>query len=297
MEIGISVGVTGIPALRPGGAPWTPAALFAGGEAGTWPGGFDPAGGRVFNSNTGQAAASVGQGLGLYLDRSQGVDLGPELIANGGFDADLSGWTVNGSLWSWVAGRAFLNNSNSAGDSLQQAVLPPGWFRLALDVEILANMIRANLVLVTPNTVDFSGSGLRAAYAKNDSGVVRLLAILRHGGATTAYIDNVSVRSVPGNHAVQAAVGSRPTLMQAGGGLYYLYSDGGDSLNVTLPTGTYTRAWVTHDGDVTIEAGVSISAPENVLRAATIADVLYIDRALTGDEAAKLSAHWEGLAA
>ena len=36
---------------------------------------------------------------------------GPELVTNGGFDSDLSGWTVSAGEWEWQEGRAHLNTT------------------------------------------------------------------------------------------------------------------------------------------------------------------------------------------
>lgn len=77
--------------------------------------------------------------------------------------------------------------------------------------------------------------------------------------------------------------------------VWYLSDDGGDSLNATLPAGTYTRAYVTSTGAVTIDTGVVISGSEDTLRTAAQADVLYINRALTAGETAALTAFWGGL--
>lgn len=66
-----------------------------------------------------------------------------------------------------------------------------------------------------------------------------------------------------------------------------------DTLNLTLPAGTYTRAWVTPAGDVTIQTGQVLSGTENVLLARETADVFYINRDLTAGEQAQLTAYWQ----
>jgi len=66
-----------------------------------------------------------------------------------------------------------------------------------------------------------------------------------------------------------------------------------DSLNLTLPAGTYTRAWVTSAGGVTIQTGQALSGTEDVLRATETADVLYINRNLSGEEQGRLTEYWQ----
>lgn len=104
--------------------------------------------------------------------------------------------------------------------------------------------------------------------------------------------DDISVIEIPGNHAIQATTAARPTYRDIGG-VRYLESDGvDDALNITLPAGTYTRAYVTAAGVMTMDESVSIGEPEDIMRAPTVAGVLYIDRALTADEQARLAAYW-----
>lgn len=68
-----------------------------------------------------------------------------------------------------------------------------------------------------------------------------------------------------------------------------------DALVATLPAATYTRAWVTSAGAVTIQTGQALSGTEDVMRAERIAAVLYIDRGLTSEEASALTKYWDGL--
>ena len=75
--------------------------------------------------------------------------------------------------------------------------------------------------------------------------------------------------------------------------VWHLHNDGNDSLVATLPAGTYTAAWVSALGAVTIAPGVAVAGALDVLRGQDQADVLIIDRALTAGEQADLTAYWQ----
>jgi hypothetical protein len=109
-------------------------------------------------------------------------------------------------------------------------------------------------------------------------------------------VDYISIRRVYGWSAAQPTSAARPILRKTGGGVWYLEGDGvDDQMPVNLPAGTYTRAYVDSVGAVVIEDGVSISGAENILRVLDLADVLYVNRALTLAEKAQLTAYWEAM--
>lgn len=66
--------------------------LFAAGQPGYWPGGYDPAAGRLWQTSAGSPAVTgAGQPVGLVLDAGSGP-AGGDLLVNGDFSAGLSGW-------------------------------------------------------------------------------------------------------------------------------------------------------------------------------------------------------------
>lgn len=78
-------------------------------------------------------------------------------------------------------------------------------------------------------------------------------------------------------------------------GIWLIAADGiDDSLTVTLPAGSWTRARVNAAGLVTIEEGISPGSPENVLRETALAEILYVGRVLSTAEKARLTSHWTG---
>ena len=86
-------------------------ALFANSEVGAW---YDPSDlTTMFQDRAGTTPVTAdGQTVGLILDKSKGLVLGSELVANGTFDTDLSGWDEHPSFATgtaeWVAGRRAL---------------------------------------------------------------------------------------------------------------------------------------------------------------------------------------------
>ncbi|WP_198672050.1 hypothetical protein [Pseudogemmobacter bohemicus] len=78
--------------------------------------------------------------------------------------------------------------------------------------------------------------------------------------------------------------------------IWHLSNDGGDSLSVTPPAGTYGRAWVSAAGVVTVD---TVTNPTNALIpsavGATQADVILRQGAFSPTEEAGIRAYWGGL--
>lgn len=72
--------------------PFIPSELFRGGLiGGAW---FDPSDlSTLYQDGAGTTpVTAVEQPVGLMLDKSRGMMLGPELISNGTFDSGIAGW-------------------------------------------------------------------------------------------------------------------------------------------------------------------------------------------------------------
>jgi len=83
--------------------PFSPASLFNNGEAGVW---YDPSSiNTLYQDYQGVTpVTAVGEPVGLMLDKSEGLAQGPELVTNGDFATNLSGWS--GAGWVWSNGKA-----------------------------------------------------------------------------------------------------------------------------------------------------------------------------------------------
>ena len=80
---------------------------------------------------------AVGQPVGLQLDKSKGLVLGPELVTNGTFDTDVSGWTNNlsGGTNTWVSPGAMRIESTVGGSVRVSGIATPGkYYQVRFDL-------------------------------------------------------------------------------------------------------------------------------------------------------------------
>jgi hypothetical protein len=233
------------PVLRPlfrspleAGGGFSPTQLFAAGEQGAW---YDPSDlSSMYQESTGVTPAVVGQPVGLLLDKRLGLVRGAELVTNGTFGANVVGWTgVAGSTATWSAGRMAIAGPGAFPDVGQSiTTVATKLYEVTFDYTLVGASTAVYL------NVDYTG-GLGAGVtvvqktglAALSSGSVR--GVFRATGAATGIellfdaavggtVDNVSVKLIPGNHAIQATAASRPTLLQDASGRYYLSFDGVD---------------------------------------------------------------------
>lgn len=224
----MKLGTKEIPALRLGAAAvlkaylggsqvwplgFDPASLFAQGEQGVWYGPSDLS--TLFQDSAGTTpVTAVEQPVGLMLDKSKGLVLGPELVTNGTFDTDTNWTKVRGAVISEGAA-----NIPATGYIFQVKNLQQGKFYLV--TATISNYVvgsgqhvqyRYDYGGATTRTIfsigrngSFSGV-LNIDYAPSGQGVF----VESQSGSFT--IDNISVRELPGNHAYQTTTTSRPVL-------------------------------------------------------------------------------------
>jgi ribosomal protein S9 len=281
------------PLIVPARARFNPLSLFASGDPGYWPSGYDPASGRLFQNTAGTTpVTAAGQPVGMPLDTSEGLALGPELVTNGGFDT-ATGWGVSAQS-SITGGVARVVSIDGTFQNVSQnRTLQAGIYELNIDIVAVA----AGALQVA-----FTGGGVSGRIIASAPGSYRLILNVtttasssldfHRSGVTDVPFDNVSLKLISGNHATQATALARPTLAQTNG-VWNLTNDGNDSLPATLPAGTYTVAWVNASGAVTITPDVSVTTTLDTLRGQNQADVLAIRRALTAQEQAQLTAYWQ----
>lgn len=289
------------------GGAFDPASLFASGEQGAW---YEPSTTTCFTDTAGTTAAGVDDAVARINDLSgngnhatqgtaaarpilkaayDGVGaLGSELVANGTFDTDLTGWTDNssaGGAIAWNAGRVDLVNTT-------------GTSRLEQDVPVIAGRVYAITVQAvalggsTSSHVYLDGSALPAMsfyllgvgthtiyYVAPDTSLN--LSARNFTTGTTVTLDNISVKEIPED--------SR---------LYYLEDDEvDDALNWTAPADTdYTVAYVNSSGTVTILTGQSLSGATDILLDPELVAYIAADRGLTAGETSGLTSYLEALA-
>ncbi len=189
---------------------------------------------------------AVGQPVGLILDKSKGLVIGPELVTNGDFSNGLSGWTiaqdkpgdltvVSGKVRTVSDGITDAGVHNSVGQNITTVV--GRTYKLTFDVTIVtsgAYNYRAQLGGVdifswaSPGS---SGTNTGFFTATSTTSFVNVFGI-SFNSVGEVLLDNISVKEVPGNHASQATAAKRP-LLQNDGVNNYLAFDGVDDALAT----------------------------------------------------------------
>lgn len=193
------------------------ASLFAAGERGVW---YDPSDmSTMFQDAAGTTpVTAMERPVGLILDKSKGLVLGPELVTNGDFSNGTTGWgTMNGATIVVVNGELEVTGYSTEcfARARQYISVIPGRTYL-----IRATARRgtagpnpylspiAGTDYATPSTTNVTIGGYYVA----QNNTIDLQVGLYGCGSGTVYFDNISVREVPGNHARQTTTASRPVL-------------------------------------------------------------------------------------
>ena len=152
---------------------------------------------------------AVGQPVGLILDKSAGLVLGPDLVTNGDFSAGLTGWT--GSSYTASGGVVTQTGTSSL---TQVAVVQSGtWYRVSIDVTEVTASGGCSFQLGGVNGAQFSVTTTGTVTQYLLATVTGSLSFVHRGGATfRGSLDNFSCKVLLGNHAYQATDASRPIL-------------------------------------------------------------------------------------
>jgi hypothetical protein len=248
-----------------------PFSLFLNNEPGAW---YDPSDlTTMFQDRAGTTpVTAAGQSVGLRLDKSKGLELGPELVTNGTFDTDVSGWTAVNATLSVVSGELRITKTNSNGQARQTLTTIPG-----KSYQVTSNLTDAvdagnNLRIAVGTSAgqtnlgqNFVANGITSASLPlifTATGTSTFLQL--YSTSSTGYIqfDNISVRELKGNHAVANSDAAR--------GIYGIEPVGGRrnlllatttmaTQNVTVAATAHTLSF-TGTGTVTL-SGVSTAGP------------------------------------
>ena len=218
MQIGLNMSLSGLRTLDPAASV---RALFANDEPGVWFEANDA--NTLFTDVAGTTPVTTpGDAVALQLDKSQGLTLGPELVTNGGFDAD-SDWEKSGH-WVISGGAATMPLTTGYLPLYQvMAFTSAKTYLVEFDVTAITGTLQVLLnddpiTSNKSNTLTVSATGRFSGLLTAQAGA-EVLAISRTGGASSCTIDNISVRELPGNHRTQATTAARP--------LYALHPVGG----------------------------------------------------------------------
>lgn len=161
-------------------------ALFANGEEGAWFDSFDFS--TLYQDSLGTTpVTAVEQPVGLMLDKKFGTGLGAELVSNGTFDTDTTGWGANGAVLSVVAGALRITGDGVTAYPSARRIIPT---IIGASYEVSYRIRRVNAVqaqmYLRPNGYDTTTDQV-AMVAVNQSAWLTQRAIYR-ATTTTMYV-------------------------------------------------------------------------------------------------------------
>lgn len=225
-KVGIAIGF--------GGSQFSSLSLFAASEPGFW---FDPSDlSTLFQDTAGTTpVTAAGQSVGLMLDKSRGLVLGPELFTPAGATAFNTNGTISivgntATVTCTVAGTFGIRFANVAPSAVGRS------FRVGSN--ILTNSApRTVFVDMGGKTSGFgSTTGNKSSYIIDAVSLASVVVYVVGGQVGETFsldLSTFSVRELPGNHAIQSTSLSRPTYQVDSNGRGYLLFDGSDDFLVT----------------------------------------------------------------
>ena len=226
--------------------------MFASGEQGAW---YKLAAATtLFQDAAGTTpVTAVGQPVGLALDKRLGLVRGSELVTNGDFTTNTTGWAASNTTLAAVGGEIEVAASSGASEfGASQAItcVIGKTYHVTLRMRASASNSVANACRIRVSSSSIGGT---ISCIQTVSGTAPTpVSVMFVATATThyiqlnvasavawgalgdkAYFDNVSVKLLDGNHAAQATTTKRPILPAAGYRLRSDFTD--DALAVTLP--------------------------------------------------------------
>lgn len=258
--------------------------------------------GKVFQDANGTTPVnSVEEPVGLILEGSQGAELGPEVVTNGGFDTD-SDWATSGT----IAGGVLTLEADGVGLGLfRQSIsvddFPVGKIGI-LSYDVLENtLVGVESFAIQSNAgikhVDESIGTILSTVGSNSIYVKRVdnndLRIIIYSGSISGriVIDNVSLKVLKSNHLIQPTDSDRPILSARVNGLKNTedfstssWDKGGGAtvtgqnvLNFPVTNARITQNWYT-------DAPVGRTVKGSVVLSGTGSIVLFIIRAVGGGD-------------
>lgn len=220
----------------------------------------------LYVDRAGTTAAVDNDRNGLMLDMSRGLVLGPDLIVNGRDWTGAAGnmppneWAYDGdeALFSIIDGALFWDRNGDGPFDLRQTVSTTAGVAYVFECDLLdGDGGRSIRITTTDPSTDISGEGKkRVQFVATGSATV---ISFRPVSATNQImlIDNISVRELPGSHAVAPSDAARP--LHSDTPPLQVYDDVDDEMDVILPSiAAATIATATPSG-VVIDYPVDLS--------------------------------------
>ena len=241
---------------------FNPKSLFATGAPGLW---YDLSltDGTLFQNVVGTIpVTAVEQPVGLVLDKSKGLALGPELVTNGDFSNGTTGWGTLAATITAAEGACVVTATGAyAGVGRLLSTAIGKTYKVSVDLKQHNAGIKNVFLYVGPNISNgLYGSKIIGSAPVDNSyfiftATTTTVVVSVAGGSNfvsgdSFTVDNISVRELPGNHAFQTTSASRPVLSarynlltatEAIGGPAWPTKSGSFVLNAgSSPTGTNT---------------------------------------------------------
>lgn len=227
--------------------------------------------GDLYQDATGiTPVTAVGQPVGLWLDRSQGLVLGPEQLESPVISH--SSWDDPPATPASVASGDSLTFGGQYGGRVSAATVEVGKaYRFTFEAKRISgnsnlhlysdpNQVVAESALSYPITLGADWQTISAIFVAKEAVVHFGVQDRNASGYGTIEIRNISVRELPGNHASQPTAADRPTLQQDANGIYVLRFDGVDDWMVTapIPGGVGASLLVGMRDDGTVDAWANV---------------------------------------
>jgi hypothetical protein len=187
----------------------------------------------VYAARTGGANATVNGVVGLMLDKAQMGGLTaaeylaaldtPELVTNGTFDTDVSGWSagVNAGTIDWDNGAAVVTND---GTAFVMGVSAPITLEVGKTYQIKLDCLeKTSFQSTIAVSASSTNKGISAQITEPPISVGSFTVIFKStitsaylhllaNGAGAVTFDNISVKEIPGYHATAPSDAARPIL-------------------------------------------------------------------------------------
>lgn len=191
--------------------------------------------GIAWQENTGITPVSApGHPVGLLMDQSQGMVLGPELITNSAdrdFSSDTGFWSKATGATTITGGVAHLVNQANGFSIYKNSFLTIGnAYRLVFTIKNFANgglQIYSGMTIANP----IANGTYTCTFVANNT----ILGFSVASGPVNFDIDDVSIKPILGNHAYQTTAANRPTYQLDANSLPLIRHDTNDVLTVSLP--------------------------------------------------------------
>jgi hypothetical protein len=234
MRIGINLSIASIPYNL-----FSPTSIFSASEAGVW---FDPSDrSTLFQTSAGTTpVTAAGQPVGLILDKSKGLAIGPEVVDINALPTPTI-TNLSGSTGVWTAATRTMSNT-----TLSTSIFRPRFsFNFGLTIGAtyqISGLLTGNPAgLINISTADPGGSNITFSTTTGIiSGVfiatttnVNFLLDGTKAVPNNVTISSLSIKMIAGNHATQSTAASRPTYQVDSSGKGYLLFDGVDDFLAT----------------------------------------------------------------